>query len=151
MPRQDQQVKSLRKVRERTVLEIARLGRSLQAEIEPASAHDTDAAADVAADIYERGKTISLIRGLEAKLHSLDRAIEMASKGTYGVCEKCGTEIPQERLDIMPETTLCVHCAGKLEMGIRRSRVATGSRNRAGRFHDTESEEGSLADHEDIE
>ncbi|MGI5917147.1 MAG: TraR/DksA C4-type zinc finger protein [Anaerolineae bacterium] len=103
--------------------EIDRLRGELLAEIEPASATDDDSA-DVAADIYERGKIISLIQSLETKLHSLDRAIAMATKGSYGICEKCGMPIPQERLDIMPETTFCVRCASEREQGIRRSQVA---------------------------
>ena len=122
MPRRDKEIETLQKVRERTLSDIARLRKELQVEIEPAPATDADAAADVAADIYERGKTISLIRNLENKLHSLDRAIDLASKGAHGICEKCGEKIPQERLNIVPETTVCVRCASELEKGIRRVR-----------------------------
>lgn len=28
-------------------------------------------------------------------------------------CEVCGCEIPQERLDIIPETTVCVNCTAE--------------------------------------
>ncbi len=77
MPRQSKELEELRKVRERTLLGIERLREELHAEIEPASATDDDSA-DVAADIYERGKVLSLIQSLEAKLHSLDEAIARA-------------------------------------------------------------------------
>jgi RNA polymerase-binding transcription factor DksA len=121
----DQQaiLENLERMRERTLSEIGRLREELQAEIEPASATDDDSA-DVAADIYERGKIISLIQSLELKLRSLERAISMAEKGSYGICEKCGVHIPEERLEIMPETTFCVRCASEREQGIRRSQVA---------------------------
>ena len=65
----------LRNERESAVREIARLEAQLKEEIEPASATDDDSA-DAAADIYERGKIISLIDNLENKIHSLDRARE---------------------------------------------------------------------------
>ncbi|MBM3187643.1 MAG: hypothetical protein FJZ90_02865 [Chloroflexi bacterium] len=130
MAGQEEQILKLQKVRERTLLDIERLREELQAEIEPAPATDDDAAADVAADIYERGKIISLIRGLESKIRSLDRAIELAGEGTYGICEKCGVEIPEGRLEIMPETTLCVQCASELEQGIRRSQLQSELRDR---------------------
>lgn len=122
MPKQNKTLEELKQAREHTLLDIERLKAELQAEIEPASATDDDSA-DVAADIYERGKIISLIQSLEAKLHSLDRAIALASKGAYGICEMCNEPIPPERLKIMPETTVCVRCAAKLEEGIRRRRI----------------------------
>ena len=109
----------LRNARADAVREIARLEEQLKEEIEPASATDDDSA-DAAADIYERGKIISLIDNLENKIHSLDRALEMVADGTYGICEKCGEAIPIERLQIMPETTLCVRCASERERGLRR-------------------------------
>ncbi|MHB0856041.1 MAG: TraR/DksA C4-type zinc finger protein [Anaerolineae bacterium] len=115
-------LEELARVRQRTLFDISRLKDDLLAEIEPASATDDDSA-DVAADIYERGKIISLIQSLEAKLHAVDHAIATATSGNYGRCEMCGEPIPEERLQIMPETTLCVRCAGKLEQGIRRRQI----------------------------
>ncbi len=83
----------LRNEKESALREIARLETQLREEIEPASATDDDSA-DAAADIYERGKIISLIANLESKIHSLDRALELAAEGSYGICEKCGETIP---------------------------------------------------------
>ena len=125
MPRQQEQVEQLEKMQRRTQADIERFREELQAEIEAAPASDDDAAADVAADIYERGKIISLIRALESKLHQIERAIAVAEQGTYGTCEKCGVAIVPERLEIMPETTLCVNCASELEKGMRRGQLAS--------------------------
>ncbi|MGI6375621.1 MAG: TraR/DksA C4-type zinc finger protein [Anaerolineae bacterium] len=127
----------LRNERESAVREIARLEAQLKEEIEPASATDDDSA-DAAADIYERGKIISLIDNLENKIHSLDRALEMVADGTYGICEKCGEAIPIERLQIMPETTLCVRCASERERGLRR--YASARRRRDVDLYDEEEE-----------
>jgi DnaK suppressor protein len=135
-------------VRKRTLREIARLREQLQAEIEPASADDDDMA-DVAADIYERGKTISLISSLEDKLHAIEHAIAAATAGSYGICEMCGKTIPEERLQIMPETTLCVQCASKLEQGIRRHRIMTADRLNARRLHEAEEEDDDEEEEEE--
>jgi len=119
---QDAKLEELQRLRIRPLNDIGRLRDELHAEIEPASATDDDSA-DVAADIYERSKIISLIQSMETKLHAVDHAISVAARGAYGICELCGTEIPAERLEIMPETTLCVSCASKLEQGIRRHQI----------------------------
>ncbi len=133
-------VERLKQMRERTLADIEQLRDDLQAEIEPASATDDDSA-DVAADIYERSKIISLIQSLEIKLHTIEHAIELAGKGSYGICEMCGQPIPEERLEIVPETTLCVSCAAKLEQGIRRQQLLEMDRQRAMRAHAEEYDE----------
>ncbi len=148
---QTEAIRNLEHTRERTLLEMSRLRDQLQEEIEPASATDDDSA-DVAADIYERGKIISLIQNLEIKLHSIERAIELANEGRYGICEKCGAIIPEERLEIMPETTLCVRCASEREKGIRRSQLNASYRSRRERpttDEDEEEDEGDDFDSED--
>lgn len=141
MVKQTEAIDTLERTRERTLIEIERLRQQLQEEIEPASATDDDAA-DVAADIYERGKTLSLIQNLEIKLRSIERAVELATEGRYGICEKCGVRIPPERLEIMPETTLCVRCASEREQGIRRSQLNAAYRsNRRQRVTDDDLDE----------
>ena len=39
---------------------------------------------------------------LEKKLRDVNLALEKIDKGTYGVCEECGKEIPRERLEANP-------------------------------------------------
>jgi DnaK suppressor protein len=147
MRKQTKELSDLEQMRKHTLQDIERLKTELQAEIEPASATDDDSI-DVAADIYERAKIISLIHGLETKLHSFDRAIAMAAKGTYGICEMCGAEIPAERLEIMPETTVCVRCAGKLEEGARRRQILIAGQENESRLSDDE-DDSDADDYED--
>ena len=145
MSEQNPRVVELRTMRAHTESEIERLKQEMMEQVEPASAADDDSA-DVAADIYERGKLISMISSLEIKLRSLDRAIEIAARGKYGICEKCGAEIPAERLEIVPETTLCVKCAGQLEQGIRRHQIITAATETSDPFDEflSEGEEESF-------
>jgi RNA polymerase-binding protein DksA len=49
-------------------------------------------------------ETAQSIRVLQAALMRLE-------DGTYGLCEKCGEEISEGRLAVIPEATRCVNCA----------------------------------------
>lgn len=66
-------------------------------------------------DAYEREKTLALIQALERKVESIDRALRIAHKGTYGICEGCGQRIDPARLEIIPEATLCLECQRRTE------------------------------------
>jgi len=94
---------------------IAGLKLFIKSELEPSSGGEDGDAADVASDIYEREKALALIRTLEKKLQALEHALDVEIKGTYGICEMCGQRISPERLDIVPEATLCVKCQAKAE------------------------------------
>ncbi len=48
-------------------------------------------------------------------LTKIDEALRKLNEGTYGICEDCGEEIPQERLEIMPFAILCKDCQEKKE------------------------------------
>ncbi len=114
----------LEKERRHTQEEIARLRSYLETEIERGAAEDEDAP-DSAGDIYEREKTLALIRTLEDKLASIEHAIRSSAVGTYGICERCGEKIDPARLEIMPHTSLCVRCQTETERQTRRRRPIT--------------------------
>jgi RNA polymerase-binding protein DksA len=48
-------------------------------------------------------------------LAQVEAALERIEAGTFGSCEQCGREIGRERLELMPHTAYCVHCAEKRE------------------------------------
>ena len=49
----------------------------------------------------------------EKRLRGVKAALEAIEEGTYGTCVRCGEEIPEGRLEIMPESRLCVKCAAR--------------------------------------
>jgi RNA polymerase-binding transcription factor len=51
----------------------------------------------------------------EAKqtLIRIDNALQRLQAGEYGICIRCGVEIPQPRLKVVPYAELCVACADK--------------------------------------
>ncbi|MEO2152837.1 MAG: TraR/DksA family transcriptional regulator [Aquificota bacterium] len=48
-------------------------------------------------------------------LREIDYALEKIKNGTYGICEGCGVEIPEERLCAIPWTRFCAKCAEEYE------------------------------------
>lgn len=118
------ELERLERERRRTEAEIARLRSYLEIEMERAPGEDEDAP-DAAADIYEREKTLSLIRALEDKLASIEHALRSTEVGKYGICERCGERIDPARLEIMPHTSLCVRCQSELERRTRPRRQSS--------------------------
>lgn len=110
------QLTLLKQEREHTVAELKNLRAELRVEME---IEDVD---EVASELIERDKTLSLILTLERKLEDIDHAIKQAQQRGYGICERCGKPIDPERLEIFPETTLCIDCKREVE---RLARAAT--------------------------
>ena len=52
-----------------------------------------------------------LLAQLREKAESLEKAISGSGQDKYGICERCGNEIHPDRLAVLPDTNLCVHCA----------------------------------------
>jgi DnaK suppressor protein len=105
--------------REHTLAELKRWRLELEAELDRKIDGGEDSV-DAAADIYEREKTLAIVQTLENKLESIDRALQLAERGGYGVCELCGKPIDPARLEIMPTATTCVPCQARLEKSARR-------------------------------
>ncbi|HDM90919.1 MAG TPA: TraR/DksA family transcriptional regulator [candidate division WOR-3 bacterium] len=65
---------------------------------------------------------ISLTEDLKSKLASRDistlmeieEALRRINRGTYGICEKCGAAIEEERLELIPWTRYCSKCAREM-------------------------------------
>jgi len=103
-----QQRERLERELEQTQVNLKRIRESLRSEVE----FDIEEAAP---DIYEREKALALLRTLERKAESIERALQAIEKGSYGLCERCGDRIEPARLKILPETTICVKCKATLE------------------------------------
>lgn len=79
-------------------------------------------------DVVEREKSVVLLSALEARLSSINDALRAIDQGTYGICERCGKAIPEERLEVRPDATMCVTCQGEYERMIKRGMAAPRSR-----------------------
>lgn len=85
------------------------LGEPLANSISELSLYDNHPS-DVASEVFERGKDIGFKTYALQQIEKVEDAMEKLETGQYGYCDKCGQPIPQERLEAIPLTTMCVNC-----------------------------------------
>lgn len=54
----------------------------------------------------------SMGRDGQAEIRRIRAALARVESGDYGTCVKCGAEIAEDRLNLLPETPFCRNCAG---------------------------------------
>ena len=79
---------------------------------------------EIGSDNADQELTLTLLGSDEDILDQIEAAIQRIEGGGYGRCQKCGEQIPENRLDAIPYAAECVRCAP--EQGNRES----GSRHR---------------------
>lgn len=48
------------------------------------------------------------------EMQAIHAALVRLETGTYGVCVRCGEDISDERLEVLPHTPLCRYCAAEM-------------------------------------
>lgn len=71
--------------------------------------------ADDATDTLVQTLDQAYARRSAQRLNAIDAALQRVQLGQYGTCVNCGREIPEGRLEALPETPYCTDCAGELE------------------------------------
>jgi DnaK suppressor protein len=71
--------------------------------------------ADMATITYDREMSYSLEENSEHVLAAIDAALARIEDGTYGICQRCGKPIGDERLEAVPWATLCIDDKRKQE------------------------------------
>lgn len=66
--------------------------------------------ADQASSAYTKEFLLSLGDAERRLLRQVDAALEKMRQKTYGLCEKCGEEISEKRLDALPFAGYCIAC-----------------------------------------
>ncbi|CAA9215167.1 MAG: hypothetical protein AVDCRST_MAG10-349 [uncultured Acidimicrobiales bacterium] len=75
--------------------------------------------ADMGTETFEREKDLSILEQVEAELADVEHALRRLDEGTYGTCEVDGKPIPEERLEAMPATRLCLEHQAEAEREVR--------------------------------
>jgi len=75
--------------------------------------------ADMGTETFEREKDLSILEQVESELGDVEHALRRLDEGTYGTCEVCGKVIPDERLEAMPATRLCLEHQAEAEREVR--------------------------------
>lgn len=50
----------------------------------------------------------------QAEIRAIEAALHRVEEGSYGACVRCGAEIGEERLDLLPATPFCRDCAAQV-------------------------------------
>ena len=66
--------------------------------------------ADSAQATAERSEQLALVEQLQEHRRDVMGALTRIGDGAYGKCERCGQDIPYERLEARPTATLCMTC-----------------------------------------
>jgi len=71
--------------------------------------------ADIASDLFEVEKNMSLKADMKRKLKLIEKALSKIEKGNFGYCISCKKEISIERLLAIPYAEFCIECQKKME------------------------------------
>src|SRR5712691_8522674 len=72
---------------------------------------------DIATATFDREMASTLEENSNHVLGEIDVALERIEAGMFGICQRCGNPIAEERLDALPWATLCIDCKRKQERG----------------------------------
>jgi RNA polymerase-binding transcription factor DksA len=51
------------------------------------------------------------------EMQAIHAALTMLKSGSYGICVRCGNDVSDERLEVLPHTALCKSCAAEKASG----------------------------------
>ncbi|NSW91368.1 MAG: TraR/DksA C4-type zinc finger protein [Firmicutes bacterium] len=66
--------------------------------------------ADIGTELYMVELNNALMVHQEHLLEEVRNALKKIDEGTYGICEICGENIDEERLEVIPYARLCLEC-----------------------------------------
>lgn len=101
--------------REATLARIASMTADLEAVAAVAAGGNMDDEHDPEGSTvaFEREQLAALRAQAQDHLKDVDAALERLAANRYGICERCGNPIGEERLAALPAVRLCLACAAK--------------------------------------
>jgi DnaK suppressor protein len=67
-----------------------------------------------ATESFELERRLTLEKRLRDQLADVERALKKFEDGSYGLCDNCGKPINPQRLEALPQATLCLECKARL-------------------------------------
>jgi len=66
--------------------------------------------ADIATEMFQMQMNLNLKESEKLRLEEIQDALQRIEKGDYGKCLKCGKDIDEDRLEILPAALFCIEC-----------------------------------------
>lgn len=103
------------KERDSTTVRIASLTRQLHTLVESATwtTNDDEHDPEGATSAYERAQVQAMLTQARDEMDEVAQAEQRLRNGTYGICERCGKAISQQRLVALPVARTCIRCANR--------------------------------------
>jgi DnaK suppressor protein len=103
---------SLTEERDRLETEVDTLDREGYEALSEASGENNyrDHMADQGSATFSRELDMTLEGNVREALGAVRNSLLRIDEGTYGICERCGSQIGVDRLEAMPTATLCITC-----------------------------------------
>jgi DnaK suppressor protein len=99
---------------------------------------------DLASEERDREINFILSDRERVKIKQIDDALARMDEGAYGVCESCGLEVAEERLEAMPFTRLCRDCQQDQEREAKSQRRFDDERNTYRKLGSTDADEDNI-------
>jgi len=104
--------RDLQWMRDHLAQRLRRIREDAAHRAQPLSADAADRAQELENDeVLER-----LEQSTTRLIGEYQNAIRRIDQGRYGTCEACGFAIERERLEIVPQATLCAECASAVKV-----------------------------------
>jgi len=97
--------------RERAEARLRSLGRDFDGIVTSSAAGDDEHDPEGATNAFERQHVAALVEQARQHLADIGSALSRLDAGGYGICERCGQPIGDERLLARPATRTCIRCA----------------------------------------
>jgi len=79
-----------------------------------------------ATEAFELEKRLALEKQLKDQLAGVEYALKKFEEGTYGLCDECHEAIDPERLDALPQASLCLKCKAQQQAKNAKGRPSSG-------------------------
>ncbi len=96
--------------RKRLVEELEQLESSASSTDERREGSPFGKREEEATEALELEKRLVLERRVKEQTVGVEHALHKFEEGTYGFCDSCGQPIDPERLEAIPEASLCIKC-----------------------------------------
>lgn len=71
--------------------------------------------AEDGSSVMEADRLSTISEDLRSLMNEIDAALRRMDEGTYGICERCGRPINEERLEAFPYVARCIECQSRIE------------------------------------
>jgi RNA polymerase-binding protein DksA len=103
----------LKSERGRLIEELEQLKASANTTQERGEGSPFGKMAEEATKTLELEKLSALEKRIREQLVGVEHALHKFEEGTYGLCDNCGQPIDPERLEALPQASLCMNCKGQ--------------------------------------